>query len=750
LPDRSQGSRLEQLNAVLRVWLCDEKGRKLVQLPVKNMVGSLEPPDKGPPRGTKLVLFVRESGSGPARRELSEMSSLYGVTEDIAIVEVSPRTLPGSALGYEGVDAVVWAAGGPPDVAVSGEGARYRALREWVGGGGRLVVMQHGEWRRTAAWGEILPVRLGVGGDGRGTVTRSDLGVLTRLSGVGEGTMGQVLWEGLRGPHVYGIAEAKEGAVVEEWLDLTGAGRAKGKGGEKTVWMARMGVGAGCVTYVAQDLGSPLLVPRSSVVGVTLEGGGGEAPGWARIWSRVLDYRYAPLVASKGLAEELVTPYRPARSAHEMGRAVLGRMEMTSKAGALIGVSVVFFVLYWLAAGPGMWLFLKSRGKLEWSWVGFAAVAGVGTVLTVVVVRVVLMGDAQVRHFSVVRMIPGEPARVESRVGLYVPRDGDIEVALGAGSGLHSAAIGPYAIHPGHAANADEFAGNKKYEVETREVAGEEGARVVVPFRSTLKRLQTTWRGELKEAISGNVAVAGSGQALLTGRLNNGTGKDLRNVYLVFKSERSPNPGQDRLVFIAKWLNGEQLKLEDVTDQRKMKRWGDEGGSPESMAAVGASVTGSTGGVAAVSWALMGLPGRTFGVEDWVWADMQMRQMMLVNTPYDDSTRNAPRVWLMLGLFDRFPVMRNQAGSENRAEFLRWNARFLDVSAAVGAGRLVVMGQADGVPLPVPLRVDGNEVGGEGTILYQAVLPLDRSKEMEGEDEAESTTQPAPGPAAEP
>jgi hypothetical protein len=38
---------------------------------------------------------------------------------------------------------------------------------------------------------------------------------------------------------------------------------------------------------------------------------------------------------------------------------------------------------------------------------------------------------------------------------------------------------------------------------------------------------------------------------------------------------------------------------------------------------------------------------------------------------------------------------------------------------------LVVLAEATG-PLPFPLEVEGNPVGGEGTILYQAVIPLEQ------------------------
>ena len=52
------------------------------------------------------------------------------------------------------------------------------------------------------------------------------------------------------------------------------------------------------------------------------------------------------------------------------------------------------------------------------------------------------------------------------------------------------------------------------------------------------------------------------------------------------------------------------------------------------------------------------------------------------------------------------------------------------MSSAVAAGRLVILAQSanDQQPLPFPLMTNGDRVGGEGRVLYQFALPLDRTK----------------------
>src|SRR5206468_3487485 len=86
----------------------------------------------------------------------------------------------------------------------------------------------------------------------------------------------------------------------------------------------------------------------------------------------------------------------------------------------------------------------------------------------------------------------------------------------------------------------------------------------------------------------------------------------------------------------------------------------------------------------------------------------------------------------MLSLYDRLsPVQRDsgQGSHFDRWELHRAAMHDLDASGALLAGKLIVLAQtADPTgKLPVPIQVEGDEVGGEGTTYYQFILPLDRS-----------------------
>ena len=88
----------------------------------------------------------------------------------------------------------------------------------------------------------------------------------------------------------------------------------------------------------------------------------------------------------------------------------------------------------------------------------------------------------------------------------------------------------------------------------------------------------------------------------------------------------------------------------------------------------------------------------------------------------------------MLTFFDQIPPWESRTDTKSpRYEIRRYGARDLNLSPALSAGNLVIC--ARGIidkdtattPLPMPLTVSDNPVAGNGTTIYQFVLPIDRS-----------------------
>jgi hypothetical protein len=741
LVDSSQSQTIDLLNNQLRVYLCDARGNRISRLSVQSPVSSLE--NLSASRFSKLILCVldRDRGSLPGKRDLSD-PNLLGLNEDFAVVEISRSALPASTLGYDAVDAVIWAAGRPPDVNLASEEPQYRALRQYLSGGGRLVILQNPDWHLTEAWGELLPVTYPRFGAIQGVRTRNEANVMTEIIASRKRftPAEKSLWDRLRGPFPVGLVKAKESASVEvevTWYDaelLAAAPKpatqpANSEPGLHTPWLVRMPVGAGCVTYVAQDLSSNLLPLNSP-------------GGWPIIWAKILDYRYDPFVVDKKTDPDEQAVYDKSSTGFNLGPMIYSRMNHSSTAGALVVLALVFFIAYWLAAGILSWVILVSRKRKEWAWLAFAAVGCGATLVTLVVVRVVLQGAPEIHHFTLVRVVGAgvgnsvpaspEPTVVESRIGLYVKRDGNVRIELPQGNADCASIVTPYAFHPRESDDLDDSPPFQRYEVGVPDVTGDHPASIVMPFRSTMKRLQVSWRGSLRQpksdepaGLSGSVAVAQTPNTLLSGLLLNATGRDLKNIVMVYRGNKDLTPGLDRMIFLPDWKDGLQLKLEDLTTIAK-------GGKLKLLLSDAGKKDGS---VFAPEYgdSVYGLIGQAGRPAEWArWLRAQIRASSIPGEmTLDDSSNSVPRGYSLLSFFDRLPFLANTARTANteaysRAEIHRVNARFLDVSAAVSAGRLVILAEADGSPLPLPVSVDGTNIPGSGVTLYQFVLPLDR------------------------
>jgi hypothetical protein len=95
-----------------------------------------------------------------------------------------------------------------------------------------------------------------------------------------------------------------------------------------------------------------------------------------------------------------------------------------------------------------------------------------------------------------------------------------------------------------------------------------------------------------------------------------------------------------------------------------------------------------------------------------------------------DRYSNDDRAALLMTIFDRLwpgKFAQNNERAE-RYELLRRAGRQFDASNAVSAGQLLIFAKAeDATPLPFPMKVEGEQVKGEGVVYYQVIVPMDRS-----------------------
>lgn len=714
---------LRPLNEQLKVFVATESGRQIAQLPIENTITSIDP--RREPhmiqRGVKLILAVSDpdTGSQPVWNELQPQAGTLGIKEDVIMVSVRPRELPESILGYEAVDGVLFLNADPNELRTPTD-ERMRALRQYVREGGTLVICQPPQWEKTLGFTDLLPVfipRPGTPPGGQVIANRNEPTplidwVMEGMPSLSDQSLNnqrrqlmQQNWSRARPPFRIALAEPKPEAYVAEWIEWE---QEEGQT-EKSPYVVRQVVGLGTVTWVAQDLGDPSLTRVKE--------------GWPYIWKRVFGWNDQPYLPDPGNRDrnEIARRQYDSASGVDVGPALLTGMEHGERGAGLVLLVVFFFIAYWVIAGPVSFVVLAARKQSHLSWFAFGAAAIVATALTAGVVELVLRGDPQVKHVSVVRLTQSDPAVIHSRIGLYIPDDGRQEIELQDTAAGALSYITPYSMHPQHIDRQVAFTAVLTYEVPVPDVARIESPRIYIPFRSTLKKIEAKWIGYTRSQITGQVKLregSNLGRCALEGQLTNNTPHTLRHVYLAFMDAM----GNDALCYIPSWESGQTIDL-----QADFPQWHVVGRQLQRMAVPGQGQP--------IADLLQSRSGAPLG-----WTAEYLFDGMTAsfsNYTLDDSGDGYRRSMVLLSLYDRLIPTRADE-RRGRSEILRRDARELDMSNVVAAGQLAIVAVAQSVPLPMPLHVEGEAVAGEGDIIYQAVVPIDRSVLS-----AQATTQPA-------
>ncbi len=742
LPDKSSGT-LRDLQKDLQVFLYSEDGRRQVaELPVTSVVENVDPFRDGgnspsrsvQSRGQKVVLAVTASGSKQVSVDLG-WNQATGMAEDVEVVSVRTRELPDDPLGYEAVDAVLWLDGNPADLE-AGNTHQFAALQDYVRTGGQLVVNQPtAGWQSTGGFGDMLPV------DVRGVDSKADFEPLRSLAAVPNADEDGIYlsdvvrvygsptgrWERAAGPFTFARATARPGAVVEHWITWpapTTAPAATGPAGtllppasqpatrpvDRTPYLARRAYGLGEVTWVAQDLATDS-VPSNPV-------------GWPYVWAAVFGWRndaYSMPPARQADdpgVKTLVDRYRGG-GAVDLGYTFVQGLNLDSKGAWLIVLAIVFFIAYWVVAGPGSYAYLLTTKRTGLSWFFFALSALLATAVTVGVVKLVLRGPPEARHVSFVRVAPGLPAVAYTRFGLYIPRDGDQSLVLGQAAPNSLTYLAPFPKHPQQLGDVTEFPGLQEYDVPVRDLGETDDARIDVPYRSSLKTFEARWVGTLPAQFAGTVRLnPDHGSLPLDGKLQNATGMDLEKVYLAF----NVSPGKDWLVYVPKWPKGQTLDLQ--ADLARARYPVGREGQAVRTPADGVVLSDELASPYAAKDPLRN------GWSNYWFAKLRRGSLSDVNADAGEMA------FPIVSLFDRLPPMPNVLGqgafggkpsmTDDRVDLLARGVRRVDASPSVAAGQLVVLVAAKG-PLPVPITVDDRPIADtDGTTYYQFVLPIDR------------------------
>ncbi|MEM7682738.1 MAG: hypothetical protein AAF288_12335 [Planctomycetota bacterium] len=635
---------------------------------------------------TDLVLAEAVVAATPERR-LSPRDAAIGVmgsrslglealerheTQHERVVQVQGLTLenlPDRWYGLGLVETLVWTAeGGGDPLSARFTPARQASLRQWVQRGGDLVIFwpEAGDGWLRSGLADLLPV--GVDGvermQGRipawaggpvQTSARVRLSVFTPDPSVGGQSM------------LFGQAD-----------------------GATRVLAASRRVGFGRVTVIGLDVTSAEVMralPRE-----------GMAPLWKRLvgWTGPV---YAQAFVDAQPRSEFTRANQMARV--DLGTWMEGRIAMRGRVGLAVALGVLLFAVYWVLAGPVAYAVLKAKGKLAWAWPVFGAAAVVFSGLAWGGAYLLRPAEEQVAHVSVVDLdSTGGMARIHSRMAVFLPRFGPVELGLarddsasedaGLDGGLNGEPSGGLSggwlgVFGGLEAPAAGLLRRAAYSLDAADPSA-----ASFDFRATTQQLVAQWQGPTPDGfgVTSDLRVAEDGS--LSGVWAHNYGGTLRNAIAVY----SPSARASPVVY----------DLGDVQPGRAVTFDG-PANAPLSTPSVPSKAPRAWGqegwlGVRAGRWivggdGLLGAP-----------ADGALNR----DRATGDLARISEAVW-MASFFDRLPYPRFFGSDGRESKTLQQPLlRGMDLSHLLDGRRVIVLGLVEGAALPAPLRVDGRAV----------------------------------------
>ncbi len=700
LPDSTAS--LRDLQKDLQVFLCTTDGKRIAKLPLTSALQNVDPVRKDvaiKPRGAKLILSV--SANGSKQPQIGRYNDTIGLLQDTDWVSLRMQELPENPIGYEAVDAIVWLDGNPDDLA-AGNQDTLAAIKDYVRFGGQLVICQSTtDYNQDKSFGDLLPVDL------LKVDTKTNFDPLKSLAATKDEVPGLTLdesWSRATGPFQMVRATPRPGTVVNTWIDW----KQDGSNTDVTPYLARKAYGLGQVTWVAQPL--------------TVDNVPANPTGWPHVWNRVFGWKDNSFVLPPGLApddplvNDRVLTYKPAGPV-DLGFKMVQGLNLDSKSAWLIFVAVVFFLIYWLIAGPGTYAYLAAKKKQGLSWMFFSVSALIAIGVTALVVQLVLRGPPQLKHVSFVRAVTGQAVEIYSRFGLYIPNTNNQNIELTDNAAGTVSYVSPFAEHPQQLGDVSEFPSPAEYTVPVRDLKSDTPAAITVPYRSSLKKFQSRWVGDLPLKFIGSPKLDPEDRRIpISGSLTNATGQNLSEVYLAFKL----NADQDWMIYIPTWDKNLTYDLKkDLGKPLFVGKGNPLLGVPTQGKILSDELT----------------PVSTSNGWQSFWFDHFHRSSANEDPNVDEPSYDY--VFPMLSVFDRLPAMKNNRGfsnlankeviSEDRVELFNRGARMLDASSSINSGQLVILASNKG-PLPTPLQIDGDKITGDGTTFYQFIMPIDRGK----------------------
>jgi hypothetical protein len=437
------------------------------------------------PRGLMAIIGPNSfglTGYGPTGSFESFLPLAHEVTYAASGLDVSD--LPDRWQGLIAFDVLVWGATRDRNDPGRLSPDKARAIREWVEGGGHLVV--------------VLP---SIGQEWFSETGNPLAGLLPnikpprRLEGVNLNTYRPLLTSAkadevpLPTNAMVRIFEPASDARPGEAIPILS--NAEGQ----CVGIRRL-YGGGAVTLIGLDLNQTML--RNL---------GLPEPG--TFWHRVLGRRgqlvSAEQIRTQKLAGNMMGLQQ--RSHIQLDVDIPEQIAMKGTAAFGVGLGVLVFVLFWLAAGPAGYYLLGRRNLRRFSWLAFVATVAVFTGISWVGATAARPHKAIVRHMTLLQSIHGQPTqRARSWQAMLIPYYGDAKVTIqpesDADPGRELLSIFESS---GSVLSLQGFPDNRPYRIEARSPN-----ELIFPARSTVKELEIDWVGPARWQMPEPVTEPGS------------------------------------------------------------------------------------------------------------------------------------------------------------------------------------------------------------------------------------------------
>lgn len=600
---------------------------------------------------------------------------------------ITPESLPDSWVGLAPFEVILWTEGGPEQL----EDSRRQALREWVHRGGHLIVVLPpvgSTWFTPSnPIADLMP---------SAKVRRQDdqslepyRALLTDAASIDDALPAKTVVQSF---------EAMPDTTSSEFVEVLA--------GPNGCVAARRLVGAGMVTVIGLDLGAGRL-PTGLLAADSF-------------WHRVIGKRFdiptgerAKALTGAGVSG---TEYADGYIGPEIAK------QRAAGVGVLLGLLV--FAAYWFAAGPGGYGALKWKKMIHHAWVGFVLATVVFTGIAWAGATALRPRRIEAQHLTYLTHVYAQPvqsARIWASV--LLPTYADKSVAIGrkdADSQWRQALTGW--SEPIGNSRPTPFPDARGYSVDVRRLNVAH-----VPARATIRQFQGDWLGGPTWTMPSPVD-PGSAPRLarlqstfeLTGRLTHALPAELTNVKVIL-------------------VTGQSAESRAVTELR----------------------TKSTGIMpcTAYAWGLSSAwaPGTELNLATLPFKDNPSFESFISNmTPAGGLTSigagipssvdaRTPVFHTLAALYSMLPQPEWDktvvTQGKSVANIRRFASQGLDLGKWFTQPCLIVIGQIEKGPSPVPMSVDGDPCPTDGRTVVRWVYPLASAPPRFG-----APAKPAPAP----